>query len=108
MALLRVALALMKLPSIDLLVVGLTVSHFMGKKAALESAVTGTHDVGGGKTVVVRKGLVVAQPPGARVLRRDAPEDGDYRTRATRDHRSRPADLRLAGRTWHAPRTESE
>jgi plasmid segregation protein ParM len=67
MALLRGALALMKFPSIDLLVVGLPVSHFMGKKAALEKAVTGTHDVGGGKTVVVRKALVVAQPQGALV-----------------------------------------
>jgi plasmid segregation protein ParM len=67
MALLRGALALMKVPSIDLLVVGLPVSHFMGKKAALEKAVTGTHDVGGGKTVIVRKALVVAQPQGALV-----------------------------------------
>jgi plasmid segregation protein ParM len=67
MALLRGALALMKIPSIDLLVVGLPVSHFMGKKAALEKAVTGTHDVGGGKTVIVRKALVVAQPQGALV-----------------------------------------
>ena len=66
-ALLRGALALMKIPSIDLLVVGLPVSHFMGKKAALEKAVTGTHDVGGGKAVIVRKALVVAQPQGALV-----------------------------------------
>ena len=54
-------------PSIDLPVVGLPVSHFMGKKAALEKAVTGTHEVGGGKTVIVRKALVVAQPQGALV-----------------------------------------
>jgi plasmid segregation protein ParM len=67
LALLRGALALMKVPSIDLLVVGLPVSHFMGKKAALERAVTGTHDVGAGKTVIVRKALVVAQPQGALV-----------------------------------------
>lgn len=67
MALLRGALALMKVPSIDLLVVGLPVSHFMGKKAALERAVTGAHDVGAGKTVIVRKALVVAQPQGALV-----------------------------------------
>jgi plasmid segregation protein ParM len=67
MALLRGALALMKLPSIDLLVVGLPVSHFMGKKAALEKAMTGTHDVGAGKAVIVRKVLVVAQPQGALV-----------------------------------------
>ena len=46
MALLQGALALMKAPSIDLLVMGLPVSHFMGKKAALEKVVTGTHDVG--------------------------------------------------------------
>ena len=57
----------MKVPSIDLPVVGRPVSHFMGTKAALEKAVTGAHDVGGGRTVIVRKALVVAQPQGALV-----------------------------------------
>jgi len=68
LALLRGALAMMKVPCIDLLVVGLPVSHFVGKKAALEKAVTGTHDVGGGKVAVVRKALALAQPQGALVF----------------------------------------
>ena len=67
MALLRGALALMKQPLIDLLVVGLPVAALATKKAALEKAVTGTHDIGNGKTVVVRKALAIAQPQGALV-----------------------------------------
>ena len=67
LALLRGALALMKQPSIDLLVVGLPVAHFAGKKAALEKVAAGTHDIGSGKSVVVRKALAVAQPQGALV-----------------------------------------
>jgi plasmid segregation protein ParM len=58
----------MKVSHIDLLVVGLPVALFAVKKAALERAMTGKHDVGGGKTVtVVRKALAVAQPQGALV-----------------------------------------
>lgn len=64
-ALLRGALNLMKVEVIDLLVVGLPVSLFVQKKNQLEKLVTGTHDVGGGRQVVVRKGLAVAQPQGA-------------------------------------------
>ncbi|HQU79866.1 MAG TPA: PRTRC system protein D [Azonexus sp.] len=67
MALLRGALALMKLPSIELLVVGLPVAALTSKKAALEKAVAGTHDIGNGKSVLVRKALAIAQPQGALV-----------------------------------------
>jgi plasmid segregation protein ParM len=66
-ALLRGALSMMKVAQIDLLVVGLPVALFALKKAALEKAMAGTHDVGGGKTVVVHKALAVAQPQGALV-----------------------------------------
>lgn len=65
MALLRGALHLMKQSRIDLLVVGLPVALLHLKKAALEKAMMGTHDVGGGKTVTVVKALAVAQPQGA-------------------------------------------
>jgi plasmid segregation protein ParM len=67
LALLRGALAMMKLPVIDLLVVGLPVSSFSTKKAALEKAMTGEHNVGGGKSVTVKMALAVAQPQGALV-----------------------------------------
>ncbi len=66
-ALLRGALNLMKVGTIDLLVVGLPVAALMTKKAALEKAMTGKHDVGNGRTVTVRKALAVAQPQGALV-----------------------------------------
>ena len=66
-ALLRGALNLMKVNTIDLLVVGLPVAAFAAKKAALEKAMTGKHEVGGGRTVMVRKALAVAQPQGALV-----------------------------------------
>ena len=67
MALLRGALAMMKLPQIDLLVVGLPVALLALKKAALEKAMTGTHQVAGGRAITVRKALAVAQPQGALV-----------------------------------------
>lgn len=67
LALLRGALAMMKLPAIDLLVVGLPVAHFASRKAALEKLASGNHDVGGGKSVLVRKALAVPQPQGALV-----------------------------------------
>lgn len=66
-ALLRGALNLMKIATIDLLVVGLPVAAFAAKKAALEKAMTGKHEVGNGRTVTVRKALAVAQPQGALV-----------------------------------------
>jgi plasmid segregation protein ParM len=65
LALLRGALALMKVPAIDLLVVGLPVAQFMAKKAALERLATGVHDLGGGRSVLVRRAIAVAQPQGA-------------------------------------------
>jgi plasmid segregation protein ParM len=67
MALLRGALSMMKVSHIDLLVVGLPVALFDIKKAALEKAMTGRHDIGGGKAVTVGKALAVPQPQGALV-----------------------------------------
>jgi plasmid segregation protein ParM len=65
LALARGALRMMRVDSVDLLVVGLPVAAFAAKKAALEKLMTGRHDVGGGKTVVVHKALAMAQPNGA-------------------------------------------
>jgi plasmid segregation protein ParM len=67
MALLRGALSMMKVPHIDLLVVGLPVALLALKKAALEKAMTGSHEIGAGRTITVRKALAVAQPQGALV-----------------------------------------
>jgi len=67
MALLRGALSMMKVQHIDLLVVGLPVALLAVKKASLEKAMTGRHDVGGGKVITVGKALAVAQPQGALV-----------------------------------------
>ncbi len=67
LALLRGALRMMKVGEIHLLVVGLPVALHAARKAALERAMTGTHDVGGGRRVAVRKVLAVAQPQGALV-----------------------------------------
>lgn len=67
MALLRGALAMMKLSQIDLLVVGLPVALFAGRKAALEAAMTGHHNIGNDKVVNVSRALAVAQPQGALV-----------------------------------------
>jgi plasmid segregation protein ParM len=67
LALLRGALYLMKVSVIDILVVGLPVASFLAKKATLEKAMTGLHNVGGGREVQVKKTLVVAQPQGALV-----------------------------------------
>lgn len=65
LALARGALRMMKVETIDLLVVGLPVAHFVSKKAALEKLMTGRHDVGGGKRVQVRQTIAMAQPNGA-------------------------------------------
>lgn len=65
LALLRGALRMMKVPEVHLLVVGLPVALLVARKARLERAVTGTHDVGGGRRVVVHKAMAVAQPQGA-------------------------------------------
>jgi plasmid segregation protein ParM len=66
-ALLCGALNLMKVDTIDLLVVGLPVAALMAKKAALEKSMIGTHQVGNGRAVTVRNALAVAQPQGALV-----------------------------------------
>jgi plasmid segregation protein ParM len=66
-ALLRGALSMMKVPHIDLLIVGLPVALFSLKKSALEKAMVGEHQVGGGKAVTVAKAMAVAQPQGALV-----------------------------------------
>lgn len=59
------ALHYMRLETIDLLVVGLPVSQFMAKRAALQRAMTGTFDAGRKRRIVVRRVLVVPQPQGA-------------------------------------------
>lgn len=66
-ALLRGALGLMKVSHIDLLVVGLPVAQFAAKKATLEKAMVGVHDVGAGKSVAVARAIAIAQPQGALV-----------------------------------------
>jgi len=43
------------------------VALLLARKTALERTMTGSHDVGGGRRVVVRKALAVAQPQGALV-----------------------------------------
>jgi plasmid segregation protein ParM len=65
LSLTRGALRMMKVDCIDLLVVGLPVAAFAAKKSSLEKLMTGRHDLGGGKTVLVRKALAMAQPNGA-------------------------------------------
>jgi plasmid segregation protein ParM len=65
LALARGAMRSMKVDSIDLLVVGLPVATYAADKAALEKLMTGRHDMGGGKSVQVRKALAMAQPHGA-------------------------------------------
>jgi len=67
MAFYRGALSMMKVGHIDLMVVGLPVSLLAKKKAALEKAMSGQHDLGAGKFVFVAKALAVAQPQGALV-----------------------------------------
>lgn len=65
LALARGALRMMRVETIDLLVVGLPVAQFAAKKAQLEKLMTGRHEVGGGKVVTVHKALAMAQPHGA-------------------------------------------
>lgn len=67
LALLRGALRMMNAPEIDLLVVGLPVALLTLRKTSLEKAMMGIHDVGGGRRVVVKKAMVMAQPQGALV-----------------------------------------
>jgi plasmid segregation protein ParM len=65
LALARGALRMMRLETIDLLVVGLPVAQFAARKTQLEKLMTGRHDLGGGKAVTVHKALAMAQPHGA-------------------------------------------
>lgn len=67
LALLRGALAFMRVDVIDLLVLGLPVSAVAGKRTFVEKLAIGRHDLGHGRQVLVRKALVVAQPQGALV-----------------------------------------
>lgn len=65
LALVRGALALMKVTSIDLLVVGLPVTTFNMRRLALAKRLNGEHPITSGKTVVVKEVKVLAQPHGA-------------------------------------------
>ena len=65
LALARGAMHYMRVPRIDLLVVGLPVSTFALQKAMLEKRLTGMHDLGGGRKVRVKRVRVLAQPHGA-------------------------------------------
>lgn len=65
MALVRGAIGFMKVPAIDVLVVGLPVALFDTGRGWLEKSLTDVHDVGGGKQVEVRRVLVLPQPVGA-------------------------------------------
>lgn len=65
MALARGAMRLMQVDVIDLLVVGLPVAHLRTRKDELAKLMTGVHDLGSGRSVLVQKTLVVAQPQGA-------------------------------------------
>jgi plasmid segregation protein ParM len=67
MALLRGALSMMRVPHIDLLIVGLPVALLTLKKSALEKAMVGKHVLGGGRVVTVARAMAVAQPQGALV-----------------------------------------
>jgi plasmid segregation protein ParM len=65
LALVRGALALMKVPSVDVLVVGLPVTTFHMRRAALAKRLVGEHPVTSEKTVIVNEVKVLAQPHGA-------------------------------------------
>jgi plasmid segregation protein ParM len=64
-ALMAGALSYMKLDRVDLLVLGLPVSHYLAKKGVLEKSMRGTFDVGKKRNVNVGRVLVVPQPQGA-------------------------------------------
>lgn len=59
------ALHFMKVETVDLLVVGLPVSHYTAKRAALQKAMSGTFQTSGKRRIVVKQTLVVPQPQGA-------------------------------------------
>jgi plasmid segregation protein ParM len=59
------AIALMRVPHIDVLALGLPVETYMAKRKLLEKLMTKVHDVGRGDGVEVRRVVVFAQPHGA-------------------------------------------
>jgi plasmid segregation protein ParM len=65
LALVRGALAYMKVATVDLLVVGLPVTTFEMHKAALGKRLSGEHRLRDGKVVAVKEVKVLAQPHGA-------------------------------------------
>lgn len=64
-AFVKAALHYMKEDRIDVLVMGLPVSHLLAKRCALERAWTGEHELADGKRIVVEQVKVFAQPQGA-------------------------------------------
>lgn len=52
----------MVVETVDLLVVGLPVSQYTSKRAALQKAMTGTFHAGRKQRIVVKRALVVPQP----------------------------------------------
>lgn len=66
-AYLRGALHFMDVDVIDLLVLGLPVADLTDKRKGLVRLAEGEHRVGGGRTVLVKRALVLAQPQGALV-----------------------------------------
>jgi plasmid segregation protein ParM len=65
LALVRGALAYMKVPAVDYLVVGLPVTTFELRRAALARRLVGEHPTTEGRRVAVREVKVLAQPHGA-------------------------------------------
>lgn len=59
------ALHYMKVETVDVLVLGLPVAHYIAKRALLEKSMTGVFDVGRKRQVQVKKVVVMAQPQGA-------------------------------------------
>lgn len=59
------ALHYMKVPHVDLLVVGLPVAQYLAKRTELQKTMTGVFELGKKRQVEVRRTLVVAQPQGA-------------------------------------------
>lgn len=64
MALVRGALRYMNVDRVDTLAMGLPVSTFRAHAAELKKLMTGTHDIGGGKSVEVARVIVIPQPVG--------------------------------------------
>ena len=65
LAIVRGALRQMRVPRIDLLIVGLPVSLFKKRRAELEKRLQGDHDLGDNRAVHVERVKAMAQPMGA-------------------------------------------